>query len=433
MTNTLWKNNRRRETEASCYEKAGFLVVFMLFLFVVTGCGRTFRPQPVDSVPFRQRAQTQEEGKIRVTVAVPDAAETQALFSANLYRKGIQPIWLEIENLGDNEITFLPVGTDPGYFTPLDSLSLSGLWKSRQIDSDVKGHFFNQGMTVFIAPRKTKSGFLFTRLDEGTKAFNVDVAEREQSVRQFTFFIPVPGLKIDHRKVDWENLYPPEQVRDYPKEELAELLAKAPCCTTDGGGKAQGDPLNLVIIGELDDVYYAFLRAGWDETETIHSTSLLKTAASFFSGSEYRYSPVSGLYVFGRKQDGAFQKARDNIHERNHLRLWIAPWRFEGKPVWLGQISRDIGVRFTWKTITTHKIDPDVDETREYLLEDLAYHQGLARFAYVKGVGAAPIDVPRANLTGDPYFTDGFRVVLWVSSAPVAMNDIEVWDWTPGD
>ena len=35
--------------------------------------------------------------------------------------------------------------------------------------------------------------------------------------------------------------------------------------------------------------------------------------------------------------------------------------RFEGKRVWIGQISRDIGVRFTTKTITTHKIDADVD------------------------------------------------------------------------
>ncbi len=147
------------------------------------------------------------------------------------------------------------------------------------------------------------------------------------------------------------------------------------------------------------------------------------------SGGEYRYSPVSGLYVLGRTQDVALQKARDNIHERNHLRLWMTPMRFEGKPVWIGQISRDIGVRFTMKTITTHKIDPDVDETREYLLENLAYHQALAKIAYVDGVGAAPIEAPRHNLTGDPYFTDGLRVVLWVSSTPVDIADIETKDW----
>jgi len=53
----------------------------------------------------------------------------------------------------------------------------------------------------------------------------------------------------------------------------------------------------------------------------------------------------------------------------------------------------------------------------------------LEKFAYVDGVGAAPIEAPRHNLTGDPYFTDGLRVVLWVSSTPVDIADIEVKDW----
>ena len=85
-----------------------------------------------------------------------------------------------------------------------------------------------------------------------------------------------------------------------------------------------------------------------------------------------------------------------------------------------------IGVRFTWKTITTHKIDPDVDETREYLVEDLAYSQSLGGLGYVTGVGAAPYDQPRGNLTGDPYFTDGLRVVLFVSADPVDISEIQV-------
>ena len=61
--------------------------------------------------------------------------------------------------------------------------------------------------------------------------------------------------------------------------------------------------------------------------------------------------------------------------ERNHLRLWLTQYRYRDSLVWLGQISRDIGVKFTLKspTISTHVIDPDVDEARRYLIEDLAY------------------------------------------------------------
>jgi len=47
----------------------------------------------------------------------------------------------------------------------------------------------------------------------------------------------------------------------------------------------------------------------------------------------------------------------------------------------------------------------------------------------VKGVGAAPISEPRGNLTGDPYFTDGLRAVLWVSSDPVDLEDVEFLEW----
>jgi hypothetical protein len=66
--------------------------------------------------------------------------------------------------------------------------------------------------------------------------------------------------------------------------------------------------------------------------------------------------------------------------------LWLSPWHFENKPVWVGQISRDIGVRFTRKTITIHKIDPDVDQTRNFLIQDLLYGQGLEKIAFLKGV-----------------------------------------------
>ena len=63
------------------------------------------------------------------------------------------------------------------------------------------------------------------------------------------------------------------------------------------------------------------------------------------------------------------------------------------------------------------------------MLENLAYSQVLAKFGYVGGVGAKPIDAPGHNLTGDPYFTDGYRAVLWVSSMPVDINDIKVVQW----
>ena len=59
-------------------------------------------------------------------------------------------------------------------------------------------------------------------------------------------------------------------------------------------------------------------------------------------------------------------------------------------------------------------------------MENLAYAQSLKKFGYVGGVGEVAVDQPRGNLTGDPWFTDGYRLVLWVSSQPVPISDMEL-------
>jgi hypothetical protein len=325
---------------------------------------------------------------------------------------------------------FLPASVDREYFSSLEVAYLHhSMFYSDAANDEIDRLFYDSDIGIFIDPDSIRSGFIFTHLDEGTKMFNVELIADDTTLRVLTFFIPVPGIKVDHHEVDFESLYAEDQIISYDEEGLRKALKDLPCCATNEDGTEQGDPLNLVVIGDGDDVYQTFVRAGWDETETIYGSSAWKTGVSFIFGGRYRYSPVSALYVFGRGQDVAFQKARGSINERNHLRLWLAPMRYENKPVWTGQISRDIGVRFTLKTITTHKIDPDVDETRIYLAQDLFYSQGVQKFGYVKGVGAALMDAPRQNLTGDPYFTDGHRVVIWLSSHPVALSDVKYVDW----
>jgi hypothetical protein len=407
--------------------RAAWLLVVSLVISGLSGCASSFDFVPVESVPFKERAVTQVEGDIRVTAAVPDKKETRELFGLSLYRKHIQPVWIEIENRTDQPVGFLPMGVDANYHTPLEIASLARGDRKRQ---EAEQHLFRNSVNFWIAPGTTRSGFIFTNADEGTKAFNVDLFN-DKRTWAFTFFIPVPGLAVDHHDVDFESIYAEDEVTHFTEAEpFIEALQALPCCVVDSKGKNTGDPLNIVIISESQDLYYAVIRAGWDETETVTAESGWKTAASFFSGGAYRYSPVSSLYLFDRRQDVALQSIRENIHERNHFRLWLAPMTFKGQIVWIGQISRDIGVRFTRKTITTHKIDPDVDETREFLVENLAYNQVLAKFAYVGGVGETPMDQPRANLTGDPWFTDGQRVVLWIASELTSLDDIEYVDWS---
>ena len=140
---------------------------------------------------------------------------------------------------------------------------------------------------------------------------------------------------------------------------------------------------------------------------------------------------MSALYFYGRPQDVGLQKARQTVDERNHLRLWLSPMRYRGMPVWVGQISRDIGVKLTTKspTLTAHEIDPDVDEARDYLIQDLLESQKVAKIGLVEGVGQASPENPRYNLTDSPYWTDGWRVVFVFSESQTALDEVEFFDW----
>ena len=81
--------------------------------------------------------------------------------------------------------------------------------------------------------------------------------------------------------------------------------------------------------------------------------------------------------------------------------------------------------------LTTHAIDPEVDEARDYLIQDIAAAQGLARFGFTEGVGEATPNAPRKILLGDPYWTDGFRVVMQIASEPTGLDEVGFfyWDW----
>jgi len=415
-------------------------ILLCLLLASLTGCAGlrtpgTFKPQSINDVNFRERVQTKSDSDVRVSVAVPTAEETKKLFQADLLHREIQPVWVKVENHSDRTYYLISAGTDPNHYSPLETAYAVG---NRFLDfyRDEMGDYYrSMSFRNPILPNTAVSGFIYTNLDEGEKIVNVDLIAEEQ-VKFFTFFIQIPGMRVDYRIVDFSSLYSKDQIVDLDEEDLKNALESLPCCTTDHDGIESGDPANLVIIGDFKDIAAAFARQGWLPAEETYATAVWKTIKSFLFGSRYRYSPVSPLYYFGRHQDLARQKPRHDIHERNHLRLWYSPYRYLGKPVFIGQISRDIGVRFTLKARppVTHKIDPDIDEARHSLVEDLLFSQMLSRVGWVRGVGMTRSTRPRYNLTGDPYYTDGYRVVLFLEKGPIALNQVKSIDWeSPGN
>jgi hypothetical protein len=403
-----------------------FFGLHLAVTLVVAGCATGF--EPLDQVPFKTRAQTQVQEGLTVTVAVPTQEEGKAIYGVDLSRKGMQPVWIEVKNEEDVPYWLLFSGMDPAYFSASEAAYPFRLKTSDEKALAIETHFQNLQFRNPIQPQSTVSGFVIVNRDEGYKAVDVDLVSRTKA-ESFTYIVKDPSFKGDYTLVDFATLYDPaEIIRIEDEEALRRAIERMPCCTTNKDGSAKGDPLNLVLVGDAQDILPAFIRRGWHGTEIIWSKAVMRTIQSFLQGSRYRYSPVSPLYVYGRRQDLAAQKARGTVHERNHLRLWLTPLRFRGKSVWLGQISRDIGVKFTLKspTISTHVIDPNVDEARRYLSEDLAYSQAVARFGFVKGVGEATQEAPRFNLVGDPYFTDGLRLVMFFEPRPHALGELDI-------
>jgi hypothetical protein len=70
-----------------------------------------------------------------------------------------------------------------------------------------------------------------------------------------------------------------------------------------------------------------------------------------------------------------------------------------------------------------------VDEARDYLVQDLIYYGGVEKVGFVKGVGPASRQYPRTNLTGDPYYTDGLRAVLFLSEKQTPLSRIQFLPW----
>ncbi|MCP4407898.1 MAG: hypothetical protein GY807_09085 [Gammaproteobacteria bacterium] len=409
------------------------VLVFFAVTLTLMGCAATGPLSRQDTTDYKGRLQTQTEGGVRVSISVLSGVEARVVYGVPLADKGIQPVWIEAENHDDIAYWLLSPGLDPNFFPASEAAEAFARPDDIGHNRELEQHFRQLAFKNPVTPGATVSGFILTNLDEGVKMVEIDLVASGH-LKTFSFLSAVPGFRADFegKKIGVSTFYAPDEIIDYSDDAAFRAALEAlPCCVTNKKGTRNGDPLNLVIVGGKQDAFPALVRRGWHLTEATYIGSVKKMINSVFAGERYRYAPISPLYLYGRPQELAMQKARDTVHQRNHLRLWLSPMRFHGQSVWVGQISRDIGTRLTIHSpyLTTHKIDPNVDEALLALIQDLAYSQYLTKLALVRGVGAAPKSAPRENLTTDPYYTVGNRGVLFFDKRPTALADIELLPW----
>jgi hypothetical protein len=183
-------------------------------------------------------------------------------------------------------------------------------------------------------------------------------------------------------------------------------LDDVPTITQTSSG-IPGDPINVALIGTETELKKIMLAARWYPANPLTLRSCLKIAEATVLKRPYEDAPVSNLYLFGRKEDLAFEQPVGNDpRQRHHVRFWKSDQvDWDGRPVWLGSATYDIKVGLSHTTgQVTHHIAADVDVERDHLLASLKVTGGLAEFYLVQGFRTV---LSGRNGGGDPWRTDG--------------------------
>ena len=146
---------------------------------------------------------------------------------------------------------------------------------------------------------------------------------------------------------------------------------------TQAGDGILGDPVNLAVIGNEAELVDGMITAGWKQADKLSLNSSLRMIYAAIAGAPYPNAPVSPLFLFGHKQDLAFEKdVGGSPRKRHHARFWRTPhgWWLPGgyQADWLGAATFDENVGLSLFTgQVTHKIDSNVDKERDFVVNDL--------------------------------------------------------------
>lgn len=172
---------------------------------------------------------------------------------------------------------------------------------------------------------------------------------------------------------------------------------RVPSYTITGDG-LPGDPVNVVLVGTLQQLRGAFAVLGWSEADRLSLASSWGMVRAFALNAPYPTAPFSTLYLFGRGQDIGFQKAIDNSpRKRHHIRFWaLSPkraratwgtadfWLNTERPpdnesvLWIGAGTRDTGLSLTRLSFQiTHATDSDTNAERDYIVGELEKNRSI--------------------------------------------------------
>ena len=273
---------------------------------------------------------------------LPDA-EARKLYGVNLAGKGIQAVWMRVSNKTSGDQWMLAAHLDPDYYTADEAAYVFRHKWGGLGYVEMQQRFRDLTMRARIGAGETHEGHVLVPRKEGGRYVEI-TTNGHGKVRRFGFPLRTPDGHFDFERMNVAENQKQSRPDNLSRSQLRTRLEKLPTTVTNEKGTAKGDPINLVIVGDSSLMMSSMSECGWAFTHRIDGTTIRRMITAALVGNPYMTAPVSSVFVFGRKQDVAFQRARTNLSQRNHLRLWLAPFTVEGTPVWVGQVSRDIGI-----------------------------------------------------------------------------------------
>ena len=170
----------------------------------------------------------------------------------------------------------------------------------------------------------------------------------------------------------------------------------------------EGDMLNLVLVGQKEDLQNAFARAGWVKTDKWNPIFVWHL---FLHATHDARVPMARFYLFGRVQDYSYALPEPGavVSRRHHLRLWKTDHTIDGTPIWVGSATHDVAIEVAKRgRLINHRIDPAVDAERDFVGIDLTNTSSISRQEYLHS--ADPV-VQAQTASGQTYHSDS-RILL---------------------
>jgi hypothetical protein len=374
------------------------LLVLLAWILLLPACATWQAPAEIDAAEFRERASVEENEGVTVRALVLTQTDGERLLGADVFSLGIEPVWLEVTNDGDQALTMLQSGADPDYFSPLEvSWSLHSSFagrKNRAIDQHLQDVAFRRGP---IYPGETRAGVIFTNPHHGVKLLNIDVMGENRFI-PFTLFLPIPEADGSLReRREWA--YGAGEMTDFSDEQaFREALDNWFASDAMAASNQLTQPLTLVWVGRPRDLGAALVRRG------------------------YRWGPLTQdleQRLLGSPPDFVLRKTGQAGVPANWIRLWALPMSFQGRPVLVAQTGAPRGGRFA-SAVMGPEDEPAVDEVRDMVVQDMLYSGGMAKLAVF----------PRPVLPEElKQVTDGRVAVLFVAARPRGLADVRISDW----